>query len=117
MIALQTFNQLSHEEALAQLQPCVALPDWADALVQGRPYSHRKALFDAARALAQNWDETALTQALNAHPRIGEKPTAPGRRRCFRARSRAPSTTATGSWHRHCRKGTLATRPVLDACF
>ena len=53
MIALQTFNQLSHEEALARLQPCVALPDWADALVQGRPYSHRKALFDAARTLAQ----------------------------------------------------------------
>lgn len=75
MIALQTFNQLSHEEALARLQPCVALPDWADALVQGRPYLHRKALFDAARVLAQTWDETALTQALNAHPRIGEKPT------------------------------------------
>lgn len=37
MIALQTFNQLSHEEALAQLQPCVALPDWADALVRGGP--------------------------------------------------------------------------------
>lgn len=75
MIALQTFNQLSHEEALARLQPCVALPDWANALVEGRPYLHRKALFDAARALAQTWDETALTQALNAHPRIGEKPT------------------------------------------
>lgn len=117
MIALQTFNQLSHEEALARLQPCVALPDWANALVQGRPYLHRKALFDAALTLAQTWDETALTQALNAHPRIGEKPTGARAEAVLSRQSRVPSTTATGSWHRHCRKGTLATRPVLDACF
>ena len=31
-------------------------------------------MFIAAQALTQRWDEAALTQALNAHPRIGEKP-------------------------------------------
>lgn len=74
MIALHDFNQLPEKDAFTLLQPCVAIPGWADALVSGRPYSSREALFIAAEALTQRWDEAALTQALSAHPRIGEKP-------------------------------------------
>lgn len=74
MIALYDFNQLPEKDAFMLLQPCVAIPGWADALVSGRPYSSRDALFIAAQALTQRWDEAALTQALSAHPRIGEKP-------------------------------------------
>lgn len=74
MIALHDFNQLPEKDAFTLLQPCVAIPGWADALVSGRPYSSRDALFIAAQALTQRWDEAALTQALSAHPRIGEKP-------------------------------------------
>lgn len=74
MIALHDFNHLSHEKALALVHPCVALPDWADALVRGRPYASRDELLSTAKALTQGWDDAALTQALSAHPRIGEKP-------------------------------------------
>lgn len=74
MIALHNFNHLPYEEALARISACVALPAWADALVRGRPYSSQQALFSAAQALAQKWDEAALAQALSAHPRIGETP-------------------------------------------
>ncbi|MEB7278496.1 2-oxo-4-hydroxy-4-carboxy-5-ureidoimidazoline decarboxylase [Enterobacter asburiae] len=74
MIALHDFNHLPHEKALALIHPCVALPEWADALVRGRPYASRDELFRTANALTQNWDEAALAQALSAHPRIGEKP-------------------------------------------
>ena len=74
MIALHDFNHLPEKEALALLTPCVALPGWAEALVRGRPYSSRSEVFSTAKALAQNWDEAALAQALSAHPRIGEKP-------------------------------------------
>ncbi|MEG5299941.1 2-oxo-4-hydroxy-4-carboxy-5-ureidoimidazoline decarboxylase [Enterobacter roggenkampii] len=74
MIALHDFNHLPEKDALTLLQPCVAIPGWADALVDGRPYSNRDALFITAQGLTQRWDEAALTQALNAHPRIGEKP-------------------------------------------
>lgn len=74
MIALHDFNQLPEKDAFTLLQPCVAIPGWADALVSGRPYSSRDALFIAAQILTQRWDEAALTQALSAHPRIGEKP-------------------------------------------
>ncbi|MHA0938264.1 2-oxo-4-hydroxy-4-carboxy-5-ureidoimidazoline decarboxylase [Enterobacter kobei] len=74
MIVLHDFNRLPEKEALARLHPCVAIPGWAEALVRGRPYSRREDLFSKALALTQRWDETALTQALSAHPRIGEKP-------------------------------------------
>ncbi|HED1592556.1 TPA: 2-oxo-4-hydroxy-4-carboxy-5-ureidoimidazoline decarboxylase [Enterobacter asburiae] len=74
MIALHDFNHLPHEKALALIHPCVALPEWADELALGRPYASRDELFSTASALTQNWDEAALAQALNAHPRIGEKP-------------------------------------------
>ena len=74
MIALHDFNHLPHEKALALIHPCVALPEWADALALRRPYASRDELFSTANALTQNWDEAALAQALNAHPRIGEKP-------------------------------------------
>ncbi|HCM9496291.1 TPA: 2-oxo-4-hydroxy-4-carboxy-5-ureidoimidazoline decarboxylase [Enterobacter asburiae] len=74
MIALHDFNHLHHEKALALIHPCVALPEWADALALRRPYASRDELFSTANALTQNWDEAALAQALNAHPRIGEKP-------------------------------------------
>lgn len=75
MIALHEFNHLPHEKALALIHPCVALPDWADALARGRPYASRDELFSTANALTLAWDDAALTQALSAHPRIGEKPT------------------------------------------
>ncbi|MGC0065921.1 2-oxo-4-hydroxy-4-carboxy-5-ureidoimidazoline decarboxylase, partial [Enterobacter asburiae] len=63
MIALHDFNHLPHEKALALIHPCVALPEWADALALRRPYASRDELFSTASALTQNWDEAALAQA------------------------------------------------------
>ncbi len=74
MIALNHFNQLDREDAMALLQPCVALPDWTAALVAARPYTTLAALHHSARALAESWGSAELEQALSAHPRIGEKP-------------------------------------------
>ncbi|WAH53367.1 2-oxo-4-hydroxy-4-carboxy-5-ureidoimidazoline decarboxylase [Pseudescherichia vulneris] len=74
MIALKHFNQLANDAAAALIAPCVAIPTWTAALVQGRPYADRPALLSAAREAAQAWGEAELAQALSAHPRIGEKP-------------------------------------------
>lgn len=114
MIALQDFNHLPYEEALARISACVALPAWADALVRGRPYSSQQALFSAAQALAQKWDEAALAQALSAHPRIGETHRERGRRPRCRARSRGRLSSIMPT---PCGTEMPATKPASDASF
>lgn len=74
MIALNHFNQLSGEEAASLLAPCVAVSGWAAALSAGRPWRSRSELLSAAQQLMAEWGEAELTEALSAHPRIGEKP-------------------------------------------
>lgn len=74
MIALNHFNQLDHEAAMALIQPCVALPGWTAALVAARPFASLAALHHTAQALAESWGSSELEQALSAHPRIGERP-------------------------------------------
>lgn len=74
MIALNHFNQLSGAEAASLLESCAAVPGWASALAAGRPWRNRREMLSAARRLMQEWGEAELTQALSAHPRIGEKP-------------------------------------------
>lgn len=74
MIALNHFNQLSGEEAVSLLAPCVAVPGWAAALAAGRPWRSRADLLNAAQRLMAAWGEAELAEALSAHPRIGEKP-------------------------------------------
>ncbi|MBS0976129.1 OHCU decarboxylase, partial [Serratia rubidaea] len=39
MNALERFNRLPLDEAIALLSPCVAIPSWAPALAQTRPYA------------------------------------------------------------------------------
>lgn len=74
MIALNHFNCLNHEAAMALIQPCVALPEWTAALVAARPFASLAALHHTAQALAESWGRAELELALSAHPRIGEKP-------------------------------------------
>lgn len=72
MITLNHFNQLPQAEAIRQLEPCVALPAWREALALERPYATLTALTDRAQQLMQHWGEAELARALSAHPRIGK---------------------------------------------
>lgn len=55
MIALNHFNQLSGEQAVAVLEPCVAVSGWAATLAAGRPWRSRAELLDAAQRLMAGW--------------------------------------------------------------
>ncbi|UQY44992.1 2-oxo-4-hydroxy-4-carboxy-5-ureidoimidazoline decarboxylase [Erwinia sp. PK3-005] len=72
-MTLSQFNQLSAEQAQAALAHCVAIKRWQQAMVAARPYASAKALYQQARLLAETWGDEDFTQALAAHPRIGER--------------------------------------------
>ncbi|HDS1081556.1 TPA: allantoate amidohydrolase [Pluralibacter gergoviae] len=70
---LQRFNAAGAEQAMETVAPCVAITQWQQALVAGRPYASEEALLAEAARLSESWDAQALAQALCAHPRIGER--------------------------------------------
>lgn len=72
-MTLDEFNALSEFEAVALLRPLVNLPAWAKQVSDGRPYSSTERLMQCAEAACQHWQAQDLTQALAAHPRIGER--------------------------------------------
>lgn len=70
---LTRFNELDAAAAREALRACCAAGRWVDELASGRPYPDRTALrarADAALA-ALTWND--ITEALAAHPRIGER--------------------------------------------
>jgi 2-oxo-4-hydroxy-4-carboxy-5-ureidoimidazoline decarboxylase len=95
----------------------VAIPGWAEALVRGRPYSRREELFSTALALTQRWDETALTQALSAHPRIGEKPAGSQAEAALSRQEQGAVNDRDAALTQALREETPAMKPVSDASF
>lgn len=73
MITLEAFNQLNINEAVALLESCVAIPDWARQVTARRPYGNRAALLATGQQAMTGWQVEELTLALRAHPRIGEQ--------------------------------------------
>ena len=65
-------------DATAALRPCCAAVRWVSQLVAGRPYRTLAALVTASDAAiaALTWPD--IEEALAAHPRIGDRPAAPG---------------------------------------
>lgn len=67
------FDAADAPEAARLLEPCCASRRWIDEVVGGRPYASLAALVErsdgALKALP--WDD--VTEALAAHPRIGER--------------------------------------------
>jgi 2-oxo-4-hydroxy-4-carboxy-5-ureidoimidazoline decarboxylase len=70
------FNAL--DDAERALLACCAAPRWAREVAAGRPYPDRTALADRARAILDGLEWSEIRTALDAHPRIGERPTGAG---------------------------------------
>ncbi|MFI6762013.1 2-oxo-4-hydroxy-4-carboxy-5-ureidoimidazoline decarboxylase [Micromonospora sp. NPDC050417] len=86
---LDSFNTVAPDRARRDLLACCAVPAWASALVERRPYPDLGVLLavaDAALA-ALSWDDVAL--ALAAHPRIGERPAGADRESAWSRREQA----------------------------
>ncbi len=76
---LAWLNALPAEAARRELHACLAAPAWAAALDAGRPYHSRAALTERADEAFAALDWPQVEEALDAHPRIGDRPAGPGR--------------------------------------
>ena len=75
---LAAFNAAPPEAAERDILACCASAAFASAIVGGRPYEDPDALQDAVDAAfaTLTWDD--IVEAMNAHPRIGDRPTSAG---------------------------------------
>lgn len=67
------FNGLPAELAVKQLLSCCAATAWARRVAAGRPYSDRDAVLEVAERAFSGLTWSEVLQALDAHPRIGER--------------------------------------------
>jgi urate oxidase len=76
MDPLDRFNAANGDAAVAELLACNASRRWAQLLAAGRPYQTVDELVAASGTIVRglSWDD--VTEALAAHPRIGERTTA-----------------------------------------
>ncbi|MHA6797006.1 2-oxo-4-hydroxy-4-carboxy-5-ureidoimidazoline decarboxylase [Pseudonocardia bannensis] len=70
---LDRFNALPEEEARRALLTCCSSPRWAQRLAAGRPYGSPAELYEAADRALDDLTDADLDDALDGHPRIGER--------------------------------------------
>jgi 2-oxo-4-hydroxy-4-carboxy-5-ureidoimidazoline decarboxylase len=76
---LARFNELPTERAAADLSACCASSAWLAGLLAGRPYADRADLLARSERLLAELDWAEVRQAVDAHPRIGERVAGTGR--------------------------------------
>ena len=92
---LARFNALGDAEE--RLLACCASPDWARAVAAGRPYPDRAALHRHAGAALDGLGWPEIRTALDAHPRIGERPTGGGVEAAWSRREQSGMDAATAA--------------------
>ena len=70
---LDSLNRESDEQAAERLRACNAAPRWIAQVLTGRPYPDVDSLLDNAERAARALDWAEVQQALDAHPRIGDR--------------------------------------------
>jgi 2-oxo-4-hydroxy-4-carboxy-5-ureidoimidazoline decarboxylase len=78
-VTLEELNALPAGTAEAELLSCCASRRWAAAVAGGRPYGGLPALRDAAATAMDGLEWADISEALAAHPRIGERAAGQGR--------------------------------------
>lgn len=92
---LTRLNDMPEPQARAALNACCAADAWLDAVVTARPFAARDDLFGASAAALAGLDWAGVRQALDAHPRIGERARQAGREAVWSATEQSGMDTAT----------------------
>ena len=75
---LEEFNSTAADRLRPALAACCDVPRWVDAILAKRPYGDRAALTAVADQLLRELDDNEVDRALQAHPRIGDRPQGAG---------------------------------------
>lgn len=73
-LGLAAFNSLPPDEAESVLMGCCPSRQWAQTVLDGRPYASVDEVYEAADATLDGLAERDVDEALAGHPRIGERP-------------------------------------------
>jgi len=87
-------NGLDDESAVAELRTCCTADAWVRGVVDARPFESRDHLLDTSDELVGGFDDTALAEALAAHPRIGERRPGESREDTWSREEQAAALTA-----------------------
>lgn len=74
---LHEFNALSDNEAEQKLRPCLDVERWVHDIAAGRPYSNVQQVLDRAEHAGSGMTAEEVNQAMEHHPRIGERAAGP----------------------------------------
>jgi 2-oxo-4-hydroxy-4-carboxy-5-ureidoimidazoline decarboxylase len=66
-------NGLPRDALISRFSTCVAVPRWARELAARRPYTERDELLTEADRLSASLTDEEVRQALDDHPRIGQR--------------------------------------------
>src|SRR5215475_131404 len=73
MPTVDELNGLSEAEVRRELRTCCASGRWIDGVAAARPYADEAALLAASDDAAAAMSEADLREALDGHPRIGDR--------------------------------------------
>ena len=71
---LEEFNSAPTDRLRPELAACCDVPRWVDAILAKRPYGDLAALTAVADQSLRELDDDEVDRALQAHPRIGDRP-------------------------------------------
>jgi len=77
-VDLEEFNSAPTDRLRPALAACCDVPRWVDAILAKRPYGDLAALTAVADQSLRELDDNEVGRALQAHPRIGDRPQGAG---------------------------------------
>jgi 2-oxo-4-hydroxy-4-carboxy-5-ureidoimidazoline decarboxylase len=93
---LARLNALADDAAASALGACCACTAWVRAMVAGRPYPDRATLVASGLAELARLDWSGVREALDAHPRIGERVAGSGTEAAWSRQEQSGVDAATG---------------------
>lgn len=114
---LETLNALPADRAEEQLAACCAARAWIDRMAAGRPYADVEELLSASDRVILELGPDDLSEALAAHPRIGQRVGGSSTEAAWSRREQAGMDDADAEVRAALLEGNLAYEERFDQVF